>query len=313
MTQTPIVRRPLLQLDLVNQYVALSRPDIADNPLIPDNQAQLKKVEISDELKQKFLETVGSFWHSETDQIEVFSYYTDGAYVCVRNRQKYDFKTESLYWSDYNFTGATLQQAEEFYNTALAIFYIEQKRKVEISIARIQEVEKEISFFETKYLKRKREKKLLLNATDWRVLPDVEDKYEGEKERWIAWRKRVRQVDIPDPEMYTNMLEFAKSLFEMTYPIDPELYRDKYPDGLDADGNPAPEFMDPNDPNQWVKYDDDASKDFVNDRVINALIYAKQRDNRKVYIQKKVKEIIRDMKIEEIWPDFDSSLFQEED
>ncbi|CAF34291.1 hypothetical protein S-PM2d226 [Synechococcus phage S-PM2] len=313
MTQTPIVRRPLLQMDLVNQYVAISRPGLADNQNIANSDRNLRKVEISDEMKQKFLETIGSFWHTPEDQLEVFSYYSDGKYFCQRQRQKYDFERDSVFWSDYSFTGASDQQANDLYNVALATFYVEQKRKVEFAIEKIQKVEKEITFFETKYLKRKREKKLLLNATDWRVLPDVEDNYPGEKDRWIAWRKKIRSIDVPNPENFDTMLDFAKSLFKMTYPIDPELYMDKYPEGLDENGNPAPEFMDPNDANQWVSYDDDASKDFVNDRVINAMIYAKQRDNKKVIVQQQIRDIIRDMKVEEIFPDFDSSLFVTED
>lgn len=76
---------------------------------------------------------------------------------------------------------------------------------------------------------------------------------------------------------------------------------------------PAPAFMDENDSEQWVNYDDDASKDFVNDRVINALIYARTRSKVTVTVNREVRDIIRLMKGEEIHPDFDSSLFVTEE
>ena len=42
--------------------------------------------------------------------------------------------------------------------------------------------------------KRITEKQNILNATDWRVLPDVADNYPGEKDAWIKWRAKVRDI-----------------------------------------------------------------------------------------------------------------------
>ena len=315
MTQTPTatVKRPILQIDLLNDYIAVASPDVADSPNDPNLQ-ELTVVKFSEEMKEKFFGLIDSFWHTDDDRMEYFSYYTDGAYFCQRKRQKYDFERDSTYWSDYQFTGATDAQGKDVYTLALATFYVAQKIKTIEAGEKIAAVEKQYTFFEKKYLKRKREKKLLLASTDWRVLPDIEDSYEGEKDRWIAWRARIRQIAIPDPQNYPTGLDFLKSLYENVFPIDPELYLDKYPNGMLEDGvTPAPAFMDENDPEQWVNYDDDASKDFVNDRVINALIYARTRSKVTVTVNREVRDIIRLMKGEEIHPDFDSSLFVTEE
>jgi hypothetical protein len=315
MTQTPTatVKRPILQIDLLNDYIAVAPPDAADSS-DDFNLQELTVVKFSEEMKAKFFEILESFWHTDDDRMEYFSYYSDGAYFCQRKRQKYDFERNSTYWTDYQFTGGTDEQAKQVYDLALATFYVAQRiRTIEVG-EKISAVEKQYTFFEKKYLKRKREKKLLLASTDWRVLPDIEDSYEGEKDRWIAWRAKVRQIAIPDPVNYPTGLDFLKSLYENVFPIDPDLYNERYPNGLLADAmTPAPAFMDPDDSEQWVNYDDDASKDFVNDRVINALIYARTRSTVTVNVNREVRDIIRLMKAEEIHPDFDSSLFISEE
>lgn len=310
MTQTPLVKRPILQMDLLNNYIAITSEDIADDPNALDSVDNLTQIALSDELKQKFLEMIGNFWHTEDDQFEFFTYYTDGAYYCQRKRQKYDFQRNSTFWSDYAFTGANDEQSKRVYEIAIAVFNVQQRIKVKTAIEKIEKIEKEYTFFEKKYLKRKREKKLLLASTDWRVLPDVLDSYEGEKDRWIAWRAKIREIAVPNPENFNTGLEFAKSLYEMVYPVDPDIYLEKYPNGMMDDGvTPAPEYMDPNDENQWVNYDDDASKDFVDDRIINALIYARQRDNSRVIVRREIRDIIKIMEVEKIYPDFDSNQF----
>lgn len=312
-------RYPLVQLDLLNDTVAIPKsiglsgdPDIdfGDPNIMGDKFVQR---EIDPELKAVLMEKIGEFWNTDVDRLEAFAYYSDGAYLCQRRRQKYDFNRESNYWLDYQFQGATTEQARELALLIEATFTIQQKAKVEKSFAKMDKRLKEHNFFESKYLKRTREKNLLLSATDWRVLPDIEDSYPGEKDRWIAWRAKIRSIPVPDSAVYENPLAFAKALYGMTYPIDPKNYRKLYPNDMLEDGvTPAPAFMDPDDENQWTKYDDDASSDFFNTRLINHLIQAKQRNSAKVQVRKEVLDIIKTFAIEDIYDEFDGSYFVEQ-
>ena len=150
----------------------------------------------------------------------------------------------------------------------------------------------------------------MLNASDWRVLPDIEDSYEGEKAQWIAWRAKIRSIAVPTPEQYDDKLAFAQTLYNQVYPIDPKNYRNLYPNGMLEDGvTPAPAFMDPDDADQWTNYDDDASSDFLDSRMINKLMYAKQRASGSKRVKREVLDIIKLMQVESIYPDFDSSQF----
>lgn len=307
---TPVIRRPLLQIDLLNQRVLIADPDLArtDNP--EDAPGNFSQVDITDELKAKFIETIGNFWHTEDDKLEFFAYYSDKTFIVQRERLKYDFKSDSSYLSKYEFKGATTEQGEYVYDVARSLFQVIRQYKRTKALEAIKSVEKEVAYFEAKYLKKKREKKMMLASSDWRVLPDVPESYDGEKDRWIAWRAKIRSVAVMNPDEYSDMLTFAKDLYVLKYPVDPEIYREKYPNDMLEDGvTPAPAYMDENDDNQWTIYDSYASKDFVDDRMLNSLIYAKIRVQSPVFVEKKVRDIIRAMQIENIDPDFDSSLF----
>ena len=297
-----------MQLDLINNTI-LQAPNSATT-LSDFNTASLQTLEFEEELKTKFFEMIGSFWHTEEDTLDFFSYYNDGTYMAQRKRQKYDFKSESLYWSEYQFKSSTPEQATQVYNTALALFAVAAKRKTDLALQKTEALDKEINFFESKWIKRSREKQMMLNASDWRVLPDIEDSYEGEKAQWIAWRAKIRSIAVPTPAQYEDKLEFARTLFDQVYPIDPKNYRTLYPNGMLEDGvTPAPAFMDPDDADQWTNYDDDASSDFLDSRMINKLMYAKQRASGSKRVKREVLDIIKLMQVESIYPDFDSSQF----
>ena len=297
-----------MQLDLINNTI-LQAPNSATT-LSDFNTASLQTLEFEDELKTKFLEMIGSFWHTEEDTLDFFSYYNDGTYMAQRSRQKYDFKSESLYWSEYQFKSSSQEQATQVYNTARALFAVAAKRKTDVALRKTEALDKEINFFESKWIKRSREKQMMLNSSDWRVLPDIEDSYEGEKAMWIAWRAKIRSIAVPTPEQYDDKLAFAQTLYNQVYPIDPKNYRNLYPNGMLEDGvTPAPAFMDPDDADQWTNYDDDASSDFLDSRMINKLMYAKQRASGTKRVKREVLDIIKLMQVESIYPDFDSSQF----
>ena len=303
-TTPPPTRKPILQIDLVNN----------NGLMAPANQASLEakeslaKISFSDELKAKFYETIDAFWHTEEDQLELFCYFSDGTWYAQRKRQKYDFASESLYWNDYTFKGGTAEQAKVVYDVSCAIFAIETVQKATLTKKKLDTLEEQHSFFEAKWLKRIAEKRKMLSACDWRVLPDVSDSYEGEKDQWIAWRAKIRSITIPNPDVFDTPLDFMKTIYEKTFPIDPKNYRKLY-EGVE---NP-PAFMDPDDADQWTTYDDDASSDFLDSRMINKLIYARQRVVSPRAVRRDVKQIIKDMRIEDIFPDFDIEMFKVED
>lgn len=309
-SKNTLVRKPILQMDLVNKSILIAP---ADNLEIQTSNPLLK-AKVSDELIAEFFSKIDSFWHTAEDELQFFAYYNDGTYYAQRNRQKYDFNSDSVYWSDYQFKGGNNEQAKVVYNLGTALFLVQTAVKNIATKKKLEKFDKDYPFAESKWLKRLREKSMILSASDWRVLPDVVDSYEGEKQRWIDWRSAIRSVAVPNPDTFDTTLEFIKTLYENVFPIDPKNYRKLYPNDMLEDGvTPAPAYMDADDQNQWTNYEDDASSDFLDSRMINRLIYVRERVSSVRKIKKDLLDIIKSMNIEAIYPDFDINLFAEDE
>jgi hypothetical protein len=252
-----MIKEAILTVDFLNKIIFIKNG--------------LEKSNINPELLEKFFSNaINPFWHTEKDQIDFFSYMNTGEYFCQRKKLKYDFATQASYWATYNFKGASPQQAKEFYELCSEFFaVIKEVRSVEIQGA-IGEIAGEYVFYEQRYVKKLAEKNAMLSTSDWRMLPDVPESFPGEKDMWSKWRAYLRADSVKKPDDFENALEFFKYTFDIKYPVDPNGYRKLYPGGMLEDGStPAPEYMDPEDSTQWVKYDSEASSDFVRTRVSN--------------------------------------------
>ena len=129
-------------------------------------------------------------------------------------------------------------------------------------VNKLKEIDTNYLFFDQRYTKRLLERNKLLAACDWRVLPDVIDTYEGEKQQWMAWRNALRTMTIKKLEDFPDTLAFLKHLYELKWPVDPKVYKKLYP-------NAEVEYLSLNDPSQWVARDTSASHDFVESRLRN--------------------------------------------
>lgn len=300
------LRQIVLEVDIINKYIT---PNVE---LLPTSTGylprSLKKTVLDSELLEKFLtEQVDDFWHSENDKLDFFQYFSDGSYFCQRQKRQYDFKTESSYYKTYSFTGATSEQARELCDLFTTFFQIGVEIKnLEVEKV-IGEVDKEVVFYEQRWYKIKRQKTEMLNLSDWRVLPDIEEEYEGERDRWIAWRRWIRKESMvrPDDERFNGSgLAYFKYTYELKWPVDPNYYLRLYPNGKLEDGvTDAPAFMDVNDPNQWVKHDAEASSDFMKNREDSMYLLATKHklENRK--ISAKMKEMMILLGVQDRIPD----------
>lgn len=268
-------RQILVEIDFVNNYIVdsgsvnqytldLRKKTTYSIPFKP------KKRKIDPALKDNFLGTLDPFWHSDKDSLVLFQYFSDGTYFCQRKKQKVDFATESTYWNDYTFKGASEAQAVALYEK-LNVFreVVKEVKKLQVA-KKVKEIDQEVIFYEQRYYKLRRQRESLLTVSDWRVLPDIADSYEGEKDEWIRWRAHIRDMVLikPDNPMFLDEdgnisgLKFFKYAADYRFPIDPKMYRELYTDGLNESGEPAPPFMDETDSDQWVKQEAEASSDF---------------------------------------------------
>jgi hypothetical protein len=216
--------------------------------------------------------------------------YNDGTYYCQRKRVRYDFESKSNYWSTYNFSGASKDQVESLKNKVIDfVSALREYKSVEYQGV-IDKIDQEVIFFDQRWLKKFREKQMMLAASDWRVLPDVEDSYPGEKDMWIKWRATMRSETVKKPQEFENNLEFLKYLYDHKWPIDPKKYKEAYPNG-------EVEYLSTDD--QWVGYDTEASTDFVDSRLINILNTSTVYREKVVDIKKSVYNLIKELRLED--------------
>tara|TARA_B100001250_G_scaffold46655_1_gene36559 strand:- start:5355 stop:6278 length:924 start_codon:yes stop_codon:yes gene_type:complete len=260
-----------------------------------------KRFKVDADLITKFFETqVDEFWHTDKDQLELFQYFNDGKYFCQRRKQVYDFQTETYYQQTYSFTSGTAAQAEELYKSVQDFFYVvEQVKSLQVE-EKVQGLDDEVIFWEQRWRKLLRQRNNMLGLSDWRVLPDIAEKYTGEKADWVKWRQWLRDNTLPSPtdaQFEGSGLKYFKYTYELKFPIDPSNYRRLY----EGEASP-PAFMDENDADQWVRQDGEASIDFFKSREENMYRLAQRGKlaNRKV--TESVLQLMRDLNVEDIVP-----------
>lgn len=295
------VLRPSIEIDFLNKYIFTPSEDVA--------ASMTSAKSIDEKLLEKFFENIDPFWHTENDQLQYFIYFSNGNYMCQRKKLKHDFKNDINYWQTYTFNNAPEEKVIELYERIEAFVILNNDVRRFMTTKEIQEVGQESVFYERRYLKKIAEKNAMLGASDWRVLPDVVDSYPGERDMWIKWRTVLRTESIKKPAEFETGLEFLKYLYELKFPVDPKLYFQLYPEGKDIEGNDV-EYL--STPDQWVKYDVEASSDFITVNAIKALNYSKAFVESRVKVKKQILDILKEFDVEAIYPEYDMGRYEEE-
>jgi len=290
-----------IEIDFLNKFIVIPTTNFGASATTAKS--------IDPNLLEKFYETIDPFWHTESDQLQYFIYYNNGTYFCQRKKLKYDFNNNINYWQTYNFKNVPAEKVDELYVKIQAFAILNADVKKFNAISQIEEIGQESIFYERRLLKKIADKNAMLSASDWRVLPDIEDSYPGEKDMWIKWRSTLRSETIRNHHEFDNKLEFLKYLYQLKFPIDPKLYLQLYPDRKDIDGNDV-EYL--STPDQWVTYDSEASSDFITANAIRMLNYSKGHAEAKIRVKKAILAAIKGFDVESVYPDYDIERYEEE-
>ena len=286
------IRRSVLEIDLLNSLV-IDATHILD---LPNGTKINQPIKILPDVMERFkTEVVGDTFHTEGDELQHVIFYSDDTAIIQRRKLKYDFATDSATAVQYIFNGATTEQILALKARVIDLISasrVVREKQIQNKIVKISE---EQLFYDVKMNKRLEERKAMLKGSDWRVLPDIEDSYEGEKEMWKKWRKTLREMDV-FTATYEDNLALFKALTNLKWPIDPSIFRQAFPDGVDIDGNPV-EYLGTDD--QWTKRDIDASKDYVGDRMASVIEWRDRSTNAKRNVAKSVEELMKLMRVED--------------
>jgi len=304
------VKKLLLEADFLNGSFTESFP--IDIYYDFDANRQHGRTLVDKELITKFFETeVDEFWHSDKDQLEFIQFFNDGMYFCQRRKTVYDFSNNTSYPKVYSFTSATKEQAEAFYTQVQDFFFVVKEvanLKVE---EKVKEIDSDIVHWEQRWRKLYKQKHNMLELSDWRVLPDITEKYTGEKDDWVKWRQWLRDKSLPSPTdpMFddengeSSGLKYFKYTHELKFPVDPKNYRKLYPNGKLDDGvTDAPAFMDENDADQWVETQEQASNDFWKSNEENLWRLAQRGERAKRKVTTNILKLMKDLDVDDLVP-----------
>lgn len=141
----------------------------------------------------------------------------------------------------------------------------------------------------------------MLLYSDWRVLPDSPQKFDGERDLWVTWRQKLRELLPDNPrDIFSDNFEMFKYVQTLKYPIDPRVYFDRYPN-LDV------EYLSTED--QFEKYDFQASKDFVGKTQLNLINFLESYNTEFRPIDAKVLELAKKLKLENVYSGLDYEKF----
>jgi len=281
------IRTPIIQVSFPTKFISFNMSN--------------KRRPIEGFVWEKMVEKIDPFWHSDNDEIQYFFYYNDDTYFCQKRKLVYDFATKSQYWKEYVWREPSLEQAKDLAEFFVAFSFIQQDVTTREIDFKINAYKEEKYIHDRNYYEKIAERNNLLTVSDWRVLPDSPQTFEGERDLWIQWRSYLRDM-IKKPDQFENNLEFFKYVTDLKYPIDPQEYHELYP-------NKEVEYMDENDENQWSSDQNKASKDFRYQNIRNIIGFIEDYDSKPKLISKEILEIAKKLEIEEAFPGLDLSTY----
>lgn len=255
---SPDEKKTILEYDAKNRLILLRTKD-------DDGQYVYNTVVISDTINQNILENIPNEWSNSNDKIILFAIYENGEYILEKEKMKYDFSTKSTKWIQYTSDFLTVDQAKELYNVLNTAIIVDTEVKNYSNIKEYLELSKK-SYYLTQFNKENIDFiEKLLRDTDWRILPDAPEVFENEREMWLVWRSKIRELNKL-PSDFEDSLDYLIWLEEMKWPIRPDQYYGKYPEFevkyLETDDQfvANPEFLDPKKSqelmDQYIKFGD---------------------------------------------------------
>jgi hypothetical protein len=217
---SPDEKKTILEYDAKNRLILLRIKDETGN-------YAYNSVVISSVINENILKNIPDEWSNDNDRIILFAIYENGEYIIEKEKLKYDFSTKNTRWIQYTSDFLTIEQAKELYNILNAAITIDTEVKNYSATKEYLELSKTAYYLSEFNKKNDDFIEELLRGTDHKVLPDAPELFENEKEMWITWRNKLRDLDKIRDDFETD-LDYIIWIEEMKWPIRPDQYYSKY-------------------------------------------------------------------------------------
>lgn len=194
-----------------------------------ENETKYNAIYLSEQLNQNILTNLPSELSDDKDRIVLFGIYDDGTFMMFKEKMKYDFATKQAKWIKYEVTDANVEDAKEVFAILKSAVFIQQTVDSEERNSAILEILKKDEYVDELYNTLIFKRDDLLRTSDFRVLSDYPEIFEGEQNLWIEWRNALRDCVKPMSD-FNDELDYLIYLQEFKWPIDPLVYHSKYLD-----------------------------------------------------------------------------------
>lgn len=290
----PEDRRTLMEYDAAHRMILVRTKTITNN----EENIGFKAIYITHKVNQNFLGNLPETMHNDRDRIVLFGIYEDGTYDLVKEKMKFDFTTQTTRWVKYETKDWTLDQAKEFFEALKSMLFVEQVLQTQQKDNDILAIVNKQEFFDLRYNDFCTTRDNLLRESDYRVLPDYPETFEGEISLWNQYRECLRSC-VKSPNDFTDSLDYIQYCETMTWPIDPLIYHEKYPN-LDVT------YLQTEDQfaQRYEQVSTEAQKK-ISSNVLQAAAEVKERNENGIPVSKQIYDIIEKYKLVEDVLQFD--------
>lgn len=184
---------------------------------------------LSEIVNNNLLNHIPDEWSNRNDKLALFWIREDGTFGLEKEKLKYDVKTKETKWVRYKCKNFTLEQAKELFEIIKAAIWVQNTKTEEELNRELLELSKKKAYLDKIHLRKLDLLNRYLRSTDWRILPDAPQFFEGEQELWIIWRDRMREC-VKSPDDFDSEIDYLMYCEEFKWPINPEMYYNLYPD-----------------------------------------------------------------------------------
>jgi hypothetical protein len=265
-----------------------------------ENETKYNAIYLSEQLNQNILTNLPSELSDDKDRIILFGIYDDGTFMMFKEKMKYDFATKQAKWVKYEVTDITVKDAKEVFEVLKSAVFIQQTVDSEERNSAILEILTKDEYIDELYNNMIFKRDELLRNSDYRVLPDYPELFEGEQNLWIQWRTELRSI-VKLSEDFDNELDYLIYLQEFKWPIDPLVYHSEYP-------KKDVEYLSTD--NQYDKIPERVSTGFqeiIRKNSINIINQQKLRNEQGIPVNKQILDIIKKYNLSQDLLDFDLS------
>jgi len=243
-------------------------------------------VHLSEVVNNNLLTYLPDEWTNENDRILLFAVHENGKSLLEKEKLKYNFETKETYWVRYEYKNFSQSDAKEIFDALKAAVFLQNAKNENARNSSLVSLAKKDVFLDRMYVQTLQESERMLRETDWRILDDAPQRFDGERELWKQWRQKIRNSP-KKPEEFETDLDFLIYKEEFKWPINPEQYHQMYP-------NNDVEYLSTSE--QFVFADTSMTEDKVNiyDEKLNLAIKTfKYNEENGIPINKEMYDIIR--------------------